>query len=122
MTITYCKNIHDLAFKDHYLKPNFSRILLDKLTAQQFETGLQDTYFVYQYDLLKQILKHPNFTSRQIGYGNYKKLIALYPFSEIELKGDVLFSDFEQHCKLRSILLKSYRQMFTHVPITFRSY
>lgn len=47
-------------------------------------------------------------------------MIELYPFAELELKGDVLFSDFEQHSKLRNILLKNYRKIYMHTPILIK--
>ena len=98
---------------DYNINPNFDISFLESNLQFQSIPIFENTYLIYEPSLVRKILNHSDFTSRPIGWGNYEKLIKLLSFAEIELKGDVLFSDFAQHEKLRNILLKSYLKMST---------
>jgi cytochrome P450 len=78
---------------------------------------LPKTYLVHNYQLVKDILRNSAiFTSYQIGFDNYKELIRVLKIAAVELEGDVLFSDFEQHSTLRGILLQNYIRISQYIP------
>ena len=110
------KKIRHLIFNDLTINPNFNSSLLEETSSEQYNPQYSKTYFIYDYLLVKNILKNPIFTTSEIGFGNYSRLIRLLPFAKIELKGDVLFSDFKQHVNLRNIVMQEYMKIQSYIP------
>ncbi|PJD94934.1 MAG: hypothetical protein CK425_10275 [Parachlamydia sp.] len=108
--------ISSLIFDDIFIYPNFNESILKECYAKQFTEIFPNTYLIYDHNLIKQVMNNPLLTSHEIGVGNYLKLTESFDFAKIELKGDVLFSDAEQHTTLRAILSKSYMKMRESIP------
>lgn len=108
--------LNDIILNDIYINPIFSEKALIQCFNQPFIEIYPRTYLVSDYELIKNILKDPTFTSREIGEGNYAKLFEILDIAKVELLGDVLFSDHLQHTKLREILLTSYHKLQGYIP------
>lgn len=102
---------------DKFINPNFTSEMLHESYDEQFIEIFPRTFLIYDYDLIKKMLKNPLLTSHEIGVGNYSKLIKIFDKAKLELLGDVLFSDAEQHVKLKNILMKCYVKMYEYIPI-----
>lgn len=108
--------INKLIFDDIFIYPSFNELMLKECYSKQFTEVLPKTYLIYDHNLIKEIMANPLLTSHEIGVGNYLKLTESFDLAKIELKGDVLFSDAEQHTTLRTILSKSYMKMREYIP------
>lgn len=108
--------LRQLIIDDVFVNPNFADKMLDEYYSHQFTEIFPKTYLIYDYLKIKEILKNPLLTTHEIGVGNYFKLNSVLELSKLELLGDVLFSDFTQHVKLRGILMKSYMKLSDYIP------
>lgn len=117
MTRIVAQKLKEILKNDRFINPNFTAEMLAEHNDTQFIDIFPNTLFVYDYHIIKNILKNPLFTAHEIGVGNYSKLIKIYDKAKLELLGDVLFSDDAQHTKLKDVLLKAYLKMYEYIPI-----
>jgi hypothetical protein len=108
--------LRNLISDDIFMNPNFTGKMLDEHYSHPCTEIFPKTYLIYDYLNIKEILKNPMLTTHEIGVGNYFKLNSVLELSKLELLGDVLFSDFTQHVKLRGILMKSYMKLADYIP------
>jgi len=116
MTKIIAQELRKILKNDKFINPSFTAKMLAEHHDKQFIEIFPNTLLVYDYNLIKNILKIPLFTTHEIGAGNYAKLIKIFDKAKLELLGDVLFSDAEQHAKLKDVLLKAYLQMYEYIP------